>query len=419
MEKIQRLTVLLLSLCCLLPVFGGCRTEAPGENTVTDSLSERVESDAGSPAVTENDGTEAPETVVETEPAVPDTKLTDVTVVSGDMKIGDSYTSKAQNTLAILGDYKQGQFSVTIRPGTNGKVGLIFGYRKTGEGESYYRFTTGKSAEKVSLEYVENGDIRRLYENYLSVGHNVGASYRYRIILSGDAAYCYLGDLMYTFIRGPFAGAGIGLYASASGTVFSDAAINEGITAPIRKDTLIIGHSYLEGWTTWSKSLAGTVKTYHLGDTVNLGISGSWASHWYEMRDCLALYRPKTVIFMIGINDLLWGGVKERMVVQIRDTLQAIRDQNPEMEAVLFTINHCPLSDGSGRRSSIAAANRLLRDICDKNRWIHCADIEYGFCDADNVPMAHWFSDGLHPTRNGYTLVIVPALRKALEARGQ
>jgi len=412
----QRLLALFLCLICLVSALCGCQTTPSGDKTT--SASSDTAPTTTDTITTEAITTEEPVTTEEPEPVLPDIELTECTVLNGEFQVGSNISSKAANSLALLGNYERGKFSVSIRPTHTGKVGLVFGYTKTENGESYYRFTTSKASECVCLERVTNGVATVLYENFLSRGHSINGTYLYQIILSDDAVYCYLGELMYTFTKEERSGHGIGIYAAGSGTVFVGAKINEGNTRPIRKDTLIIGHSYLEGWSSWATSLAGTIQKYDLGDTVNLGISGSWASHWYAMRECLALYRPKTVIFMIGINDIMWGGMGS-IIRNVKDTLEYIHEANPQMEAVLFTVNHCPFSDSLNKRNGIKMTNLLFRDICDKNDWIYCADIEHAFSDANNVPLAHWFSDGLHPNTNGYNIIIVPALRKALEERNK
>ena len=120
---------------------------------------------------------------------------------------------------------------------------------------------------------------------------------------------------------------------------------------------------------------------------------------------------------MIGINDLTGGTSPAAVVASIEEALLYMKEAKPELEVVLLSVNHCPAR--ANIKASISETNELMRDLVAQYTWMSYAEVEYAFCDNGVDSDAYWFTDGLHPTANGYVQKIVPAIKNALDGVGQ
>ena len=349
----------------------------------------------------------------------PGTSKEPYTVLEGKlMEYNDRVQSGKDGVVALANgeELTNGSFSADVIVNSDQKAALIFGYSKEGSKEQYYRFGVNKSAQRVELELVTNGKAKRLYSNYLSAGYGNSNSYPYRVVIEDSTAYCYFWNTLYAVQNLETAGSKVGVYAESGRATFKNISVTEGAKHDT-PDTLIYGHSYMEMWNNWKNDIKGLQTEFALGTVMNAGIGGSVASHWYQFRDSLVAYGSTKGIYMIGINDLTGGTSPTSVISSIQNTLLYVKEQIPEYEVVLLSVNHC--NARSNIRPQISETNRLMRELCAQYDWISYAEVEYAFCDDGVNPASRWFIDGLHPSAAGYQQKLIPAIRSALLGENQ
>ena len=310
----------------------------------------------------------------------------------------------------------EGSYSVNIKGVSTKRAGIIFGYSKEVDSESYYRFVTRKEAQKVEVDKVVDGKVTNVYSNYLSAGYSTGAEMLFKVVIKEGKAYCYYGNNLYVAFEMELTGDKVGIYAEGPATQFRAYATSES-TSLTTVDTLLFGHSYFELWRNYVNDLSALAKEYNFGSYLNIGIGGSVASHWEKFKESLAVYGADRVIYMIGINDLTGGTSPASVVASVEETLTYLKEINPELTVVLLSVNHCPARNNI--RAQVSQTNVLMQELCAKYDWIAYAEVEYAFCDNGSTPDSYWFTDGLHPTANGYVQKIVPAIKEALDGKNQ
>lgn len=350
---------------------------------------------------------------------VVETYPNDLEVVSGKF-VGTDGAARAAgtNNIGLIKgkSMTEGTLTANIKGVTTAKAGLVFGYSNENGVESYYRLVSRKSAQKVEVEKVVNGTVTTLFSNYLSAGYGVGREYPYRVVINNGEAYCYFWNTLYYVVDMELKGTGVGIYSEGASSQFRAYAASDDAEYTTT-DTLLFGHSYFELWSNYKNDLKTLASSYNFGDYLNIGIGGSVAAHWYTFRESLTRYNASKAIYMIGINDLTGGTSPEMVVSYIKDTLLYMKEAKPELTVVLLSVNHCPAR--STIREAISATNVLMQNLVSQYEWMSYAEVEYAFCDDGVNPDAYWFTDGLHPTANGYVQKIVPAIKNALDGVNQ
>ena len=337
-------------------------------------------------------------------------------IIKGDAtKLGKTFKTSETNTRISLETlWASAEFSVAITPGGTGQAGVIFGYSKDGDTESYYRFTVDEN--NVYLLKFTGTKSQTLFSNF---GSNVGTTkHAMKIIVTADKVYCYSRDRLFAVVEDNVIGKKVGYFAVNKGTSFSSPKFDYAVNTPDQIDTILFGHSYFNGWYNWEADTKALFEEFGLGSGRNLGIGGSGSHDWKKLKETLTVYKPKMGIYMIGINDMVFGRSPELTVSDIEETILHIKKEIPEFELVLISVNHCPAK--SDLAKGIIETNKLMRELCAKYDWVHLADIEYDFYDENNRPIMSYFSsDGLHMATHSYPEVIVPAIREALKGENQ
>ncbi|MBO5046264.1 MAG: hypothetical protein J6C93_05285 [Clostridia bacterium] len=317
--------------------------------------------------------------------------------------------STAMNTVAVTEGAETFEFSADVAATNALGAGLVFGYSET-DG-SYYYFYARSSDWTVGLVRVTQDGEELLYSNYLSASYQYKNAYRMEVEIEDGQYTCYFWNNRYCIgTLAQDAGNGVGVRAIGAGSQFLNFAYAQTVTSPTA-DTVIIGHSYMELWTNYASDLSGA----NLGSIANLGVSGSVAEDWEKMADSVVAYAPSTVIYMIGINDLFRSIAVQTVADRVENTLLSMKEELPALRVVLLSVNEC--NEADDLTAEIDSLNALYREICQTYDWILYADVDRAFNGAFDTPQASWFTDGLHPTADGYTQKIAPAIKDALQAK--
>lgn len=343
----------------------------------------------------------------------------DLEVVSGKFTGATGAAKSAvANSLGLIKNINMtnGTLTASIKGVSTAKVGLIFGYSNVNGVESYYRFVSNKNSQKVDVEKVVNGAVTSLFSNYLSAGYSTGNEFGYRVVVNNGKAYCYFWNTLYYVFDLELTGTKVGIYSEGAGSQFRNYSVSSDANNTTT-NTLLFGHSYFELWSNYKNDLSSLATSYGFGDYLNIGIGGSVAAHWNKFKESLVTYNASKAIYMIGINDLTGGTSPEMVVGNIKETLLFMKAAKPELTVVLLSVNHCPAR--STIRTQISKTNELMRTLVAQYDWMKYAEVEFAFCDDGVNPNDYWFTDGLHPTANGYVQKIVPAIKNALDGLGQ
>lgn len=423
MKRTAIMMLLALAFCMMLLALVACTENAPAVSTnsvTTTAPSSTTEDNTVTTTVAPVTTPAVTTPAVTTKPAVTTTAAR-FEVVSG--KFTESKTNivsqGTSNNLAIYGNLDQGgEFAVTVTAGHQRKVGIVFGYSKVDGVESYYRLVSHKESQQVIVEKVVGNQVTVLYTNYLSADYRYDtSSCVFKVIVNDKKAYCYFRSNLYTVVDMELEGTGVGIYSQAKNSYFRSEKIDTEVKEPVKVDTLIFGHSYMEWWSMWAKDVKPLVEEFDAGEVLNIGIGGSVASHWDKFKEGLVEYKPDTVIYYIGINDLTGGTSPTKVVNTIKSTLLYMKEALPELKVVLCAVNHCPAR--SNIKVAITETNVLMRELCASYDWIMYADLENSFNGANGEADATLFRDGLHPIPNAYKTIIVPAIASALRGENQ
>ena len=334
-----------------------------------------------------------------------------VDIISGGFYNADESIIKSfsANNVGIIKNMSltEGEFSTLVTLSSGVKAGIIFGYSKTDAGESYYRVVFADDSDRVYVEKVVDGVVTELAAQYLITPKKAG-EFEFRVVIEDGKAYCYFwGGRLWAIIDMELTGTGVGFYAEHMGSEFRSYKVTEG-AKHTTVDTLIIGHSYMDFWSGYKADLADVATEYNLGEVFNIGNGGSRANHWLSLKDCVAAYGADRIIYMIGINDISGSRAPETIVAEIEELLNYLKGVNPDLEVILFAVNHA--TSRTSVATQISATNDLMEELCSDKSWLYFADIEYAFCDENGAPVDSWFTDGLHITTKAYQEKIVPAI---------
>ncbi len=331
-------------------------------------------------------------------------------IVSGGFYDADgSIKSYLANNVGIIKNltFANGEFSALVTLSSGVKAGVIFGYSKTDAGESYYRVTFSDSKSLIYIDKVVNGTATTISSQFVA-SPNTSGEYEFHIVIEDGKAYCYFwGERLWAVIDMELTGTGVGFYAEHMGSEFRSYKVTEGVKHTTA-DTLIIGHSYMDFWSGYKSDLSKVAEDYNFGELLNIGNGGSRANHWLALKDSVAAYGADRIIYMIGINDISGSRAPATIVAEIEELLNYLKGLNPDLEVILFAVNHT--TNKTSYAAQISETNDLMEALCAKNTWIYFADTEYAFCDDGTNPTAAWFTDGLHITAKAYQEKIVPAI---------
>lgn len=328
--------------------------------------------------------------------------------------LGDKYVSSSRSSIMTIKDKKKknGTLKTYLAPRGGEDNGIIFRVTRpegkfTGneDGLSYYWF--GYQANgMVGFKRVENGKVVKSADKFLPWGSFSYMGYEVKIVMDNNDFYCYFdGRLAVTYHDdNPLQGEEYGFYAGSK-AAYMDAIKDMDDVTKEQYDTLIFGHSYMDYWYTYQEDLEEYESIY------DIGIGASITSHWNNYTNEVIAYQPKLGIYGIGINDISSNISASVIATNVKTMLLDIKKALPSFEVALFGVSRCPAR--TAYTTQIAQTNKEYIKLSETYSWIHYVEVETLFCNESGTPLARYFTDGLHPTHEGY-LMMVDVLRSAL-----
>ena len=171
-------------------------------------------------------------------------------------------------------------------------------------------------------------------------------------------------------------------------------------------DLVVLGDSLTE-WGAWGELL---------GDPLvrNRGIAGDTVAGVARRLGPIVAARPRLIVLMIGINDLLGGAEPAALLAAQRALIGRIRAEAPETRLLILSLLPVdPHEVGARHNPKIAAVNEGLAAIAREAgaEWLDLWPLMGGAAGLDR----RYTYDGLHLNGEGYA-VWVEALRPRLAA---
>jgi hypothetical protein len=137
---------------------------------------------------------------------------------------------------------------------------------------------------------------------------------------------------------------------------------------------------------------------------VNVGFGGSviFESTHFSQR-ILIPYKPSTIVFYAGDNDLNAGRKAEQVASDFQAFVNAARQDNPSCRVLFLAVK--PSIARWKMFDEQKKANGLVRQFCEKGDRLTYLDTVTPMLDKDGKPSAELFvKDGLHLSPKGYEL---------------
>jgi len=178
---------------------------------------------------------------------------------------------------------------------------------------------------------------------------------------------------------------------------------------------VFFGDSLTEGWDTavWEHYLTPR-------GVLNAGVSGDRTDNllWRLEHGNLAGPQPKTVVLLIGTNDLAYGRSPAHTADGVRANLEVLRQHLPEARILLLGLLPREAVPSASLRIEAAQVNRLIRECAD-DQHVFYAEIGDVLLTSDGLLSAEISPDQLHLTARGYALLaarLEPELDRLLSA---
>lgn len=169
-------------------------------------------------------------------------------------------------------------------------------------------------------------------------------------------------------------------------------------------DLLLLGDSITAGWRS-KKVMACWTSQYHDLKVANFAISGdcTWDILWRLRNGELAAIKPKLVILLAGVNDLMQAASPAQVVDLIFEISDEIQSQLPESRMLVLSL-FPSLWPSSLRRKRIDAVNNLLSSRIGQRDFPEFLDIHSCFLDPNGRLSMRVMPDLLHLSPGGYQI---------------
>lgn len=156
--------------------------------------------------------------------------------------------------------------------------------------------------------------------------------------------------------------------------------------------------------------------------TANRGIVGDLAGNLkHRLKEDVIDVNPRAVVILMGCNDAKDGRPADKIVDSLREAAEQIHTAHPEIPVILCRL--MPRSPRPGQANEAAVlpgaileVNKLIDQLPTGRPWLHLADPFTPMAQADGMPIANLFGDGVHPNAAGnakFKEALEPALHEA------
>ena len=148
-------------------------------------------------------------------------------------------------------------------------------------------------------------------------------------------------------------------------------------------------------------------------NVLNRGVGGNTTADLLARIDEVTNRKPRRLVLLIGINDLLRGVPAAQLLQNVDSLLARIRRDVPEVELTLLSL--LPVRKTEGR----AIDNQTIKEVNGRlaalgaGHGARFVDAFPGMCDAEGQLRSEFTYDGLHLTPSGYwrlRSLLLPAL---------
>lgn len=163
---------------------------------------------------------------------------------------------------------------------------------------------------------------------------------------------------------------------------------------PPQDAVLFVGSSSILAWKTqeWFPDIVN----------INRGFGGSQIiDSWYHADTVVIPYKPRTVVFYAGDNDIASKKSPEMVLVNFKAFAIRVRKALPKTRIVYIATKPSILRWKMWPQ--MKEANDLIADYCKKQRNMYFVDVSKVMLDSSGKPIKELFqADGLHMTLKGY-----------------
>lgn len=162
---------------------------------------------------------------------------------------------------------------------------------------------------------------------------------------------------------------------------------------------LFVGSSSIKLWKSLAEDFPGVSVT-------NRGFGGSQIRHSTLYADRIVIpYKPKTIIFYAGDNDIAAGRSPEQVMGDYKEFVAKVHEKLPDTHILFISIK--PSTKRWALVDKIREANRLVGEFSKTSDKLGFIDIFDKMLGEDGKPRAELLrKDGLHMTRKGYEIWI-------------
>jgi lysophospholipase L1-like esterase len=186
-----------------------------------------------------------------------------------------------------------------------------------------------------------------------------------------------------------------------------------------KKQTVVTYGTSLTAGGAWVANLQKALneKFPTLATVINSGQGSKWSSWGVENLDSRVISKnPDTVLIEFGINDafLDYNTSVEQARSNLETMVDRIKTSNPNAEVILMTMNS-PIGVHLARRPKFLDYYQMYRDLA-KERGLLLIDnyVNWARVMEDQTLFNQYVPDGIHPSKEGSSIVTTPEIHKSL-----